>query len=143
MNTKQRIKRWGWPILSGGLALALGMTLWTNTLLRENAALCKRVATIQEEWCQGVQDVNTVCEATIVDIGARLGLDTDWAPLVTTAMWRRSMGSVSIRKARAEVGAPSWQKAKPLGGPSVQEGMGGGTEADERDLAKLKAKRRK
>ena len=141
-------KRWFWPGLSGALALALVWTLWTNHLLRENVALYKRVVTVQEEWCQGVQGVNDLCEATIVDIGARLGLDTEWMPLVTTALWRRASGGVSIKRARAGLGAPSWQKHGPLSGGfgddgEVPTGIGGGTEADERAPAKPRVKRRK
>ena len=110
--------------------MVLCWSLWTTSLLRENAALCKQVVTIQETWCQGIQDVNVVCEETIVDVAGRLGLDTEWMPLVTTALWRRASGGAGIRKARETMGAPAWQREPPLG-----SGIGGGTDEDERLLS--------
>ena len=102
-----KLKRWFWPICA--VTLAIGW-LWTATLnqgLREQVALLKSVAGLQERWCDGLGRVNTLCEETIVDLAARLGLDQDFMPLVTTALWRRSMDHMTVNKARRRLGAPT------------------------------------
>ena len=131
------MKRWFWPGVSGVLALALAWVAWTNGLLHENAALCRETVAVQREWCAGLQDVNAVCEATIVDVAIRLGLDTDWMPLVTTALWRRASDDLDVRKARRELGAKHWQKASPLAG------IGGGDDTEPEVPVPTKPKRRK
>jgi hypothetical protein len=139
----QQCKRWFWPVVSGVLALALAWTLWTNHLLRENTALCNRVVTVQAKWCDGLKQVNALCEQSFTDLASRLGLDTEWMPLVTTALWKRATMGMSIRKARAELGATAWQKDPPLGWPQagdgIEAGIGGGSDEDDR----LPMKRRK
>jgi hypothetical protein len=95
-----KIKRWVLPALC--LTLAIGWA-WTATLndgLREQVSLLKRVAEVQGRWCAGLGEVNTVCEETMVDLAARLGLDSEFMPLVTTALWRRTMPRVTVNKAR-------------------------------------------
>lgn len=134
--TTQHWKRRFWPGLCGALTLALIWALWTNHLLRENAALCKRVVTVQDEWCDGLRGVNRVCEEALVDVASRLGLDTEWMPLVTTALWKRATQGMNVRRARAELGATAWQKDPPLGWAQAEDGLeagiGGGTEEDDR-----------
>ena len=101
-----KLKRWLWPLCS--LTLAIGW-LWTATLnlgLREQVALLKSVAGLQERWCDGLGAVNQLCEETMVDLATRLGLDQDYLPLVTTALWRRSMDHTTVNKARRRLSAP-------------------------------------
>jgi hypothetical protein len=131
--TPGNAKRWIWPALCAVLSLALAWALWTNHLLRGHVALCNRAVAVQAEWCDGLKQVNELCEGALLDIGARLGLDTAWMPLVTTALWKRAAKGVGVSKARAVLGASAWQKDPPLGGESgVGSGMGGGEDADER-----------
>ena len=102
-----KYKRWLWPALC--LSLAVGWA-WTGTLndgLREQVSDLKRLVAIQDRWCEGVGQVNELCEETMVDLGQRLGLDQDFMPLVTTALWRRSMSHVTVNKARRLLGAPA------------------------------------
>lgn len=62
----------------------------TNTQLREQAALQKRVMNVQDVWCEGIQEVNVVCESWVVMMIERLGLDEGTIPVLTSAMKSRS-----------------------------------------------------
>jgi len=69
-------------------------------------ALLKSVATLQERWCDGLGKVNTLCEETVGDLANRLGLDQDFLPLVTTALWRRAMDHTTVNRARRLLAKP-------------------------------------
>ena len=102
-----KLKRWLWPVLCATLAIGWAWTATLNQGLRDQAASLKQVVQVQERWCDGLGKVNTLCEETIVDLAVRLGLDQDFMPLVTTALWRRSMDHTTVNKARrllAELG---------------------------------------
>lgn len=126
-------RKWAWPTVCGTLALAWLVTLWTNANLRERNRLLGRVATIQEEWCDGLGRVNEVCEATLTEMAIRLGLDADYHPLVTTALWQRAMRHTSVRQARRGLGAPNVSRGA-LGDP--RSAMGGPSEDEEAAIEK-------
>lgn len=102
-----KLKRWLWPALCGSLAVGWAWTATLNAGLREQAASLKQVVDVQDRWCEGLGRVNAVCEQTMVEMAQRLGLDQDYLPLVTTALWRRSMDRTSVNKARRLLGAPT------------------------------------
>jgi hypothetical protein len=113
----RKLKRWVWPTIA--VTLSVGW-LWTATLnqgLREQVALLKSVAGIQARWCEGLGQVNTLCEETISDLATRLGLDQEFLPLVTTSLWRRTM-PISVNKAKRmlQAGAKDDPKAALGGG---------------------------
>jgi len=134
MATKKQ-QHWFWPATCLLLAGALASTLWTNHLLRENASVYRQALDIQTQWCDGLGEVNQLCEQSMVDLASRLGLGTDWAPLVSTALWKRATGNMGIAKARKKLHAPKQQNALPMGWPEVEDanlaGIGGGLESDE------------
>jgi len=128
MDYRKLIKRWGWPVLCLSLAIGWGITVWTNGNLRERVRLLDRVVMVQEQWCDGLGKVNEVCEKTLVDMAMRLGLDDELMPLVTTALWNRSMPYVPVRKALQKLGATR----KSL--PDPKAALGGPLESDERTI---------
>ncbi len=119
------LKRLFWPLMAVALAIALLWTATVNQGLRDQVALLNRVAGLQARWCEGLGAVNTVCEETLVDLADRLGLDKDFMPLVTTALWRRSMAPVTVNKARRTLKAAVGSR-KPVDDPKAA--MGGGEE---------------
>jgi len=128
-----QIKKWGlgqwrrnkrWYLL----ALALVVLIYDDIDLRLHARLLTRVVTIQEQWCEGLGRVNKVCEKTMADLAARLGLDTDFMPLVTTAIWNRAVPKISVTRARRKLGASEVSRGVL---DSHRVGIGGPSEADE------------
>ena len=115
------LKRLFWPIVAVALAVALLGTATVNRGLRDQVDLLNRVAGLQERWCTGLGQVNTVCEETLVDLADRLGLDKDFLPLVTTALWRRSMGDVTVNRARRTLKAAIGSR-KPVDDPKAAMG---------------------
>jgi len=101
-----KYKRWLWPVLCASLVIGWAWTATLNEGLREQVASLKQLVQVQDRWCEGLGKVNTLCEETMVDLAVRLGLDQDFMPLVTTALWRRSMPHVTVNKARRLLGAP-------------------------------------
>jgi hypothetical protein len=102
-----KFKRWLWPALCASLAVGWAWTATLNDGLRGQVSALRQVTEIQDRWCTGLGEVNTVCEETLADLAGRLGLDRDFMPLVTTALWRRSMPRVTVGKARRLLGGPS------------------------------------
>jgi len=119
------LKRLFWPIAAVALAVALLWTATVNQGLRDQVALLNRVAGLQGRWCTGLGQVNTVCEETLADLADRLGLDKDFMPLVTTALWRRSMGGVTVNGARRTLKTGVVSR-KPVDDPKAA--MGGSEE---------------
>lgn len=102
-----KLKRWVWPAVCLSLVIGWAWTATLNAGLREQVASLKQVAALQHRWCEGLGQVNTVCEETLVDLAQRLGLDQDYLPLVTTALWRRAMDRTPVNKARRLLIAPT------------------------------------
>lgn len=125
MDYRKITKRWGWQVACLSLAIGWGITVWVNGTLRERVKLLDRVVTVQEQWCDGLGRVNAVCEKTLVDMAMRLGLDDELMPLVTTALWNRSMPYVPVRKALQKLGA----RQRIL--PDPKSALGGPLELDE------------
>lgn len=84
------------------------------SLLKERLVLLERVVEVQDRWCEGLGEVNQVCEASFLEIAQRLGLDTQWMPLVNTALWKRAAETKSVAQARRELGAARWRQHPPL-----------------------------
>ena len=101
MLTKKRIMRSAFALV----LIGLGIALYSNHELRKQNVLLTRLVDIQETWCTGLGEVNDLCEQTLADISLRLGLDRDYLPLATTAIWRRAMRPVTVTKARKQLGA--------------------------------------
>lgn len=122
-----KFKRWLWPALCLSLVIGWAWTATLNVGLRDQVASLKQVVQVQDRWCEGLGKVNTLCEETMVDLAMRLGLDQDFMPLVTTALWRRSMDHVPVAKARRLLAAPSVSSGvlddpkAALGGPDTEE----------------------
>lgn len=102
-----KFKRWLWPALCLSLVIGWAWTATLNAGLRDQVASLKQVVQVQDRWCEGLGKVNALCESTMVDLAVRLGLDQDFMPLVTTALWRRSMDHTPVNKARRLLGAPA------------------------------------
>ena len=95
-----KLKQWLWLVLCATLAIGWAWTATLNQGLREQVGDLRRVADIQDQWCEGLGKVNGLCEETLADLAVRLGLDQDFMPLVTTALWRRSRDHTTVNKAR-------------------------------------------
>jgi hypothetical protein len=119
--------RWRWQLACAALTIGWALTAWTNSNLRERNRLLGRVVAIQEDWCDGLGQVNLACESTLTEMAIRLGLAADYLPLVTTALWQRAMHNTSVRQARRTLGAPSTSRGvledprAAMGGPSEDE----------------------
>jgi len=115
MLTKKRVKRSAFILI----LIGWGITLYNNQELREKNKLLTQLTDIQKTWCTGLQQVNSVCEKTLVDVSVRLGLDRDLMPLVTTALWRREMKPVTVAKARKKLDAPKVSKGMLKAGEAI------------------------
>ena len=122
-----KFKRWLWPALCLSLAIGWAWTATLNAGLREQVASLKQVVRVQEQWCDGLGQVNKLCEETMVDLAVRLGLDQDFMPLVTTSLWRRAMDHTTVNKARRLLGAPAVSTGL-LDDPQAALGGGGDDE---------------
>jgi len=105
VKVRQRIKRYGWPVLALIFAMLWAHTLWINKNLREQNTLLKRLDAVTITWCDGIQRVNAICEGQFIEVLQRLGLDNEMMPLVTTALWKRATGGYPVSKARQVMGA--------------------------------------
>jgi len=121
-----RKKKFARKIFVGFLVFTWVGTLGAYLQLSAHVRTLQQLVDLQSRWCDGVGKVNQVCEATLVDLGSRLGLDQDYLPLVTTALWRRTMGTVTVARARRSLEVPATGK-RPLDDPKAA--MGGPVES--------------